>query len=196
MSSLSLLVPTLGRPSLARALNSVKDQLASGDEVIVVGDTHDGELPEVEALVRDYGKQFRYLAHDAGHHCWGHCTLMYGINRANGDYIHCSDDDDCWSPDALDAMRGAIAELNEPHPLLFRFRSWYGPVFWSQRGLIAEGQIGGHCLVTPNIPDRIGVFGCRYEGDYDYILSTLQKWPRGILDAQWVDRIVAIARPE
>lgn len=192
--TLSLLVPTHreDRP-LRRALQSIEHQLRSGDEVIVVGDTHDGALPMVESMVLSFGPQYRYMAVDAGHHCFGHCQLDAGIATAKGDYIHCSDDDDVWTPDALATFRRCAREVHEPVPFLFRFKSYVGPVFWVQPGLFARNLIGGHCLLAPRA--GAGKFTCAYNGDFDWVESTVQHYG-GPTQAVWCEDIVAIARPE
>lgn len=194
MATFSLLVPTHreDRP-LARCLSSVCDQLNPGDEVIVVGDTHDGPLPGVEYLVYSYGSQFKYLPHDAGHHCWGHCQLDAGLAIAKGDYYHCNDDDDIWSPDALDMMRIGVGTFPDK-ALLFRFRSQFGTVYWDTLGGLERNHIGGHCLVAPRVPGKVGKFTCEYNGDYDYVASAVEAFG-GPREAIWLTDLVAFARP-
>jgi glycosyltransferase involved in cell wall biosynthesis len=193
--TLSLLVPTHreDRP-LERCLKSVAPQLRDGDEVIVIGDTHDGSLPRVESLVERFGPKFRYLAVDAGHHCYGHDQLNAGIALAKGDYIHCNDDDDVWVPGALDTFRRAITSTDRTVPFLFRFKSYYGPIFWLQPGLFARNMIGGHCLLAPNVEGKLGAFSCDYSGDYDWVEATVDHYggPREVV---WVSDVIAVARP-
>lgn len=190
----SFIVPTHreDRP-LQRCLESVLPQLGRSDQVLVVGDTHDGPLPAVEALVRSYGPRFRYLAHDAGHHCFGHCQINAALPLAKGRYVHCNDDDDTWAPGAVDAMRSAIAET-PGLPLLFRFRAYWGTSYWQERGLFARDHIGGHCLVAPNVAGKVGRFACQYSGDFDWLASTVAYYG-GPEAAVWRDELVAIARP-
>lgn len=188
----SFLVPTHreDRP-LRRCLDSVLPQMRPGDEVIVIGDTHDGDLPGVESLVSSYG--FTYLALDTGFHDYGHSQLNLGLEHARGDYIHVNDDDDIWAPGAVGIMRATAA--NYPgRPLLFRFLSYVGLVYWHTRGLFARNHIGGHCLVAPNLPDKVGRWSPEYSGDFDYLESTISLHG-GIDSAVWCDQIVAVARP-
>jgi glycosyltransferase involved in cell wall biosynthesis len=193
--TLSLLIPTHreDRP-LRRALDSVRTQLRDGDEVLVVGDTHDGPMPAVEALVAEFGAPYRYLEHDAGAHDFGHSQLNYGISQAKGDYIHVNDDDDVWTPDALAAFREMASAVHEPMPFLFRFKSYVGLTFWVEPGTFARNWIGGHCLLMPNVPGKLGRFGPQYNGDYDYVESAVNHYG-GPWNVAWVDRVVAIARP-
>lgn len=185
---LSIIVPTADGGGLDVLFASLNGQLQDDDEVLIVGDTHDGPLFYVVEQVRAAG--FTYLEHDAGHHCWGHCQINYGITQARGDYLIFIDDDDCFPAGALDAVRRAIATQPGPRPLMFRF--------WSERHgrelppghYVQESAIGGHAMVVPNIPDKLGRWGERYAGDYDWIVSTLAHWPQG---PAWFDDVIACA---
>lgn len=194
MTTMSFLIPTHSpdRP-LAQCLDSVKDQLGKGDEVIVIGDTHDGDMPTVKALVKSYGSKFRYVAHDAGYHDWGHAQLNCGLSLAQGEYVHCNDDDDVYLPGAVAAMKAAAAE-DPGRPLLFRFQSYVGPVFWVERGLFARNWIGGHCLVAPRLPGKVGRFASAYSGDFDYLESTIALHG-GVESAVWKEEVICQARP-
>jgi GT2 family glycosyltransferase len=193
----SFLVPTHreDRP-LERCLESIAWQLGSGDEVIVIGDTFNGSLPKVEHLIyRNFDERFRYMEYDAGHSCWGHCQLNAGLAVAMGDWLHVNDDDDVWAPGAVAMMRQAALDSGG-RPMLFRFQSYVGGMHvWLERGRVERNWIGGHCLVTPNIPGKVGRFDCVYSGDFDYIDTTL-KLHGGYESALWKDGVVAIARPQ
>lgn len=201
MTTLSIIIPTQGRETLERCLKSCIDAgLKIDDEVLVIGDTHGALLNDIPTMMHAafrgagfYIPNDWYFPFDAFHHCWGHCQLGHGIEKARGDYILCQDDDDVYEDGAFDRIRSAIDSLKQPRPLLFRFQSWWGPVFWDAPGRAAENHIGGHCAVFPN-DERLGRFTCRYQGDYDYIRSTLDNWG-GDDQAVWVDDVIAIARP-
>jgi glycosyltransferase involved in cell wall biosynthesis len=190
--------PGHGRP-LDRCLASIAPQLQTGDQVIVVGDTHDCPegLPDVERLVAELGPQFRYVPLDAGYHGWGHPQINLGIALAKADYVTFNDDDDVYTPDAFELIRQHAAALTEPKPLLFRFTAQWGMTYWirGEQQKIAQDLIGGHCAVFPNVKERLGLWSDRYQGDFDFIRSTLDLWPNGDADAVWVDAVIAIARP-
>ncbi len=197
-ASLSIIIPTHDpdRP-LARCLESAAAQMAPDDECIVVLDAF--EMPDSARLaitdtVRSFGPRFSAFRYDAGHHCWGHHQQNYGLSCARRDFVLGNDDDDVFAPDAFEAIRTIIGNLEVPRPLLFRFRSYFGPVYWD-RPRAVEHHIGGHCAVFPNIPERLGRYTCRYQGDYDFIRSTLDLWPGRDEDAVFVDSIIALARP-
>lgn len=185
---LSIIVPTHDGDGLDTLFASVADQLLPGDEMLIVEDTFEA-LPDLE-LFSWVDEHTRYLLHDAGHHCWGHCQINYGISQASGDYLIFIDDDDCMPDGALDVIRRAIAEQTEPRPLMFQFYSRRHGRTLPPGHYVQESAIGGHAMVVPNVPERLGVWTCRYAGDYDWIVSTLKHWPDG---PAWYDDVIACA---
>jgi len=186
---LSIIVPTHDGDGLDRLFVSVEDQLQPGDEVLIVGDIHDGPLSD-EVMQTIRSARHNYLSFDAGHHCWGHCQINEGITWANGDYLMFIDDDDCVPAGALDSIRRALAEQVEPRPLMFKFYSRRHNTYLPQGHYIRESAIGGHAMVVPNVPERLGTWACRYAGDYDWIVSTVALWPSGVA---WYDDVIACA---
>jgi len=191
--SLSFLVPTAGRLEIECALASIAPQLEPDDEVVVIGDTLGAVLTGSQAIVESFGPQFRWVEYAGQVHTYGHQQLNYGISVARGDYIHCSDDDDIWAPEAAKAMRRGI-DADPGRPLLFKFHSWHSYTYWDFYGLLAMNHVGGHCLVAPNIAGKIGRWGDSYQGDFDYIMETVTLHG-GIDSVVWRDEIVCIARP-
>ena len=93
---LSTIIPTVGRDTLARAVNSVLSQSFEKDdfEVIVVNDSgkslvQDGWQSARRVQVLDTNKRERSVARNAG------------AAMARGKYLHFLDDDDWLVPDAL-----------------------------------------------------------------------------------------------
>lgn len=159
--------------------------------MLIIGDTFDAPLAWLAAEIEGMGPPYRFLPHDAGHHCWGHCQINYGITQALGDYLVFNDDDDVFTPEALHIIRARIQEQPSPRPLMFKFFAARLGRTLPERYEVVESAIGGHCLVTPNIPGRLGQWGERYGGDFDWIVSTLEHWPEG---PTWYDDVIASAR--
>jgi glycosyltransferase involved in cell wall biosynthesis len=185
---LSIIVPTHDGDGLDNLFASLAGQLAPGDEVLIVGDTLDGPLPAVQALADQHG--YRYTAHSAGHHCWGHCQINHGMRHAEGDYLIFIDDDDCFPDGALGAIRRAADGQTSPRVLMFQFYSRRHGRTLPPRHEVRESAIGGHAIVAPNIPERLGQWSCRYAGDFDFITSTLALWTEG---PAWYDDVIACA---
>lgn len=191
--TLTVIIPTPDGIDLNRCLYSILEQrIVDGDEVIIVGDTQSNPLSEMEEFIRRLGAPFRYIAHAAGYHAWGHPQINAGIAAAQGDYLVFIDDDDAFAPDAFTAIRLAVAERDVPCPHLFRFVAFDRRVLWHTRE-VQEGHLGGHQFVTPNLPGRLGTWTDRYNGDFDFIVSTLALWPQDAV--VWREEIISIARP-
>jgi Glycosyl transferase family 2 len=152
----SVVVATVGRPSLQRAVDSA----AWADEVIVV---YDGaELPSPPprgATVYAYGPTRH----------WGAEQRNLGISRARGTHLAFLDDDDVYTADAREAIERALtARPSRVH--IFRMRR--GDRIFGGHGCIWLGGIGTPMFVVPN-DDRVGRWSLRYAGDFDFISSTL-----------------------
>lgn len=184
-------------------MRSIADQgIRPGDEHLVVIDAH--EMPEVEvagieARARSIGSHVRVIRHDAGGHTWGHCEVNVALDAARaGSYIVFNDDDDVVAPGAVDAVRAAIASdvgAGAPRLHVFRFvPPWRSPIL-PEGTRIARGCVSGQCLVTPNLPEKVGRFGKQYDGDFDFIEQTLALWG-GVEAAVFHDETIVIARPE
>lgn len=211
---LSIIVPTIGRAGLSRTLRSIRDQgLGPDDEVLVVGDTLDGPLPEVERMVAAVGPPFRYAPHAGPRHFFGFPQINHGRRLARpGNYLLTLPDDDVYVADALNRVRAAIrvaegrqdvsgfgetepdtAPAREPRPLMFQFLSPMGIVL-PNRPEVALANVSNQCFVVPNLPGRVADLRCeRYESDYDWIVETLALWPPNSL--VWVDQVIVHARP-
>lgn len=191
MTDLTIVIPTQGRHTLPRCLESLLPDRHAGvrAEVLVVADTHSPLLMDVEALCREYG--VTYLEHDAGYHDWGYPQLRRGYEVAQGAYIMNVGDDDVYVPGALPASLNAIEEVGEG-PIMFRAEMHPSPnrghrgapmLVWTERRL-EEGIITGQNLVTPNVPGRIGGWSC----DWKHALETVALWG-GLV--HWRDEIIA-----
>lgn len=165
--TLSILIPTCGRSSLSRLLDSVRPQLASVDELLIRHD-HTGD--------------------------WGHTPRNVMMASAKGDYILSIDDDDVYLPDALDFVRAALALApGRPHMFrLIRGGRFGDDVVWTDK-VIREGNVGTQMICVPNVAGKLGRWGSRYEGDFDFIVSTLVLYPPDSL--VWCEEVIAHWRP-
>ena len=160
--SLSVLVASSGRSTLARTLQSIAPQLCPGDECLI--DVND-DAP------------------------WGHAARNRLMPRAQGDALLFQDDDDCYLPDSFDVIRARFAEC--PDRLhVFRMAYGNGRVLWDEP-VLRLGNCSTQMLVVPNMIGRLGQFGDRYEGDFDFAESTC----RLLGAAVFHEDVIALVRP-
>jgi glycosyltransferase involved in cell wall biosynthesis len=198
---LSVIVPTIGRPSLERAVNSL---LRQGEwlpyEVVLVGDVHDGtfcdDLDRAADLAARYPTLVRYVEHDGGLHAWGHPQRNFGATVARGHYLAFLGDDDIYLRGAFPTITRAIfAHEDDPRVFLFRWIAPWKTILWHTAGFLAQDHIDAECIVCPNVPDRLGVWNpARYQGDFDFIRETVEKWG-GLEKVIWQPEVIAQAKP-
>lgn len=174
-----MIIPTLGRSTLARTLFALVGQPWPSDEVIVVGD---GCCPARIRAAVPPGLTVRHLSTDGGPHRDGGATARnLGQNAATGKWLAFCDDDDALVPNALDMIREHV--LGGPRvPHVFQMVHVYGGQVYPYRGNVVErGNIGSPMLVVPN-DDRTPDWppGPCADGKY------AEEWLRVVPADQWV----------
>jgi glycosyltransferase involved in cell wall biosynthesis len=158
--SIAVIVPTIGRESLRRTLDSLVLQLEPGDEVLVVAD---GPRPSARAIFHGYPLAgWRYFETELTEH-WGAEQRMVGIREARADRLMFIDDDDAFFPGAL-----AVSRVG-PAPALYRMQYSDGRTLW-QRQELTVGQVGTPMFVCRN--EVVGAWGLDYIGDFEFIRDT------------------------
>ncbi len=182
MARLSIIIPTLGRPTLERTLASC----SGADEIVVVLDTARGavslpcELPPNAVVIEG---------------SWGitggHGGRQEGIRRATGTHLAFFDDDDEYTPGAIELMRGVACE----RPVIFRMDHYAHGVLWRDRQ-VRFGNVSTQMYVVPNgelgswTPHAPGLK--EPGGDYTFMAETVSK----LGDPVWREEIIAVIRPE
>jgi hypothetical protein len=188
---LTVAVPSIGRPSLARCVFSFIDQLEPGDEVIFVGDRR-GDLDYVKFVHRlasgRNGIDWRFAV-AAGECGWGQPQRNRAYELATpGSHVWCIADDDVATSGALAAIRGAVDRAEAPWFIFRAGRGTDAPWLW-QDETVRVGNLDGDCLVVPaGVQSR---WGLRYEGDADLAHSLVRELGRPSFETP----VVAVAKP-
>jgi len=135
---LSVIIASSGRPTLQRTLDSVNPQLREGDECLV---SMNLDCP------------------------WGHAARNQLMRAARGDALMFIDDDDWYTPGALELVRARI-RLHAWKVHLFRMRYRDGRLLWADPE-VRDGNVSTQMVVTP--PPLRAQWGDRYQGDLDFI---------------------------
>ncbi len=175
----TILLCTIGRPTLARTLASVRSQdLRPGDQVLCVVD---GVSPEAKQMFREAQLPGRVIELPEGPHGdWGHTPRNKTMHHAVWDHtthLHHLDDDDTYAPGALATMRAAVAQApSVPH--LFRMISRGKPP-WPEREEVRVGNLGTPMIVHPARWGRYGLWRPQYGGDGWFIKETCSLFEAG-----------------
>jgi len=164
--TISCIVPTCGRITLARLFGTLLHQLSPDDRVIVVGDGHQ---PWSQRFCEGMRK-VRYLDGPETH-CWGNAQRQVALPLVTTDAVIFADDDDRFFEHALDTMRDGLEET-PGRPLLGQMIDKHGLVLWMDQA-IRQGNVSTQMVCFPRVLAQAGVWGNRYEGDLDYIQSVV-----------------------
>jgi hypothetical protein len=185
--TLSIIVPTVGRPTLMRLLEEMEPDLGEHDEVLVIGD---GPQPQAAWIVSTFvDPRIRYFDGPETH-CFGNAQRQYGMTQATGSHLCFFDDDDHVLTGGLRILR--VLAGNRPTTFtLTRMLDKNGLVLWHQP-VVMQGNVSTQMILCPNVPTSLGQWGARYEGDYDFISSTLvlSRWP-----VHWSTTLIGDCRP-
>lgn len=195
--TLSLVIPTIGKPSLAQTLASCRIQKwLPGDHVMIVSDgAPSGELIE---LCAHYGYGFNLHQVRGPGKCWGH-SVRNEVNErgwATGSHIMNLDDDDALAPNAISTIREEIGK-NPTIPHLFqmdaRAPSLNLGIVWKRPWGIEDQNVSSANIVTPNARSLLGHWAeDRYNGDMAFIEDTVRLHQGRV---RWVPFISHICRP-
>jgi glycosyltransferase involved in cell wall biosynthesis len=152
--TLSVLVPSVGRPSLTATLESIAPQLAPGDELLV--DRNDDGA-------------------------WGAAARNRLAAKAGGDFLLFMDDDDAYTPGALDTVRRVVGDTVALHIFRMRYR---GGVLW-QEPVLASGNVSTQMLVVPNWDLPLWTTA-RRDHDFTFAADCAKRWP-----VEWHEEVIA-----
>jgi glycosyltransferase involved in cell wall biosynthesis len=156
--SISFILPTIGRPTLTRTLNSI--QRRDDDEILVAGYINvDDPRP-------------RYFQMDNGRD-WGRSERLLMMQYAKCEYLAFIDDDDWYTPDARQQMEDVITTY-PGRPVLFRMKYPNGIVIWADEE-VRCGNVSTQMILIPNQPEMFGTWTTDRAGDFQFLNS--MKWP-------------------
>lgn len=188
-ASISVIIPTLGRPSLARALRSVIDQ--GPHEVIVIADRA-GDAAHARRVAEHFVAD-TFLECDSGEFGKGYEPREHGITQATGTHLAFLDDDDAMLPGALAAMRERACD----RPVIFRMAHPAFPLIWAEP-VVRWANVGTPMILVPNDPARLGewkpdrqVEGVWVGGDYTFLAGCVEAMGEPL----WDERVVCQVRP-
>ena len=197
MTSFTVVMPTLGRPTLKQAISSVVDQLEDDDLLVVVGD---GEQDVSAETVGDFQPaNVFYVETQRPGSVFGNWQRDFGMELSAGrsDFWCFLDDDDVWVPGALDRIRVGVG-WDRSHAHIFRAR-WgaghhaYGTVLWAEP-VVREQNVATPMCVLPNRPYRSTWWDFNGRGivsDYGFLSAAIGECD-GVC---WHEDVVAVVRP-
>ena len=186
--SLSIILPTVNRPTLRAAIESVVPQLNFADELIVIGH---GDLSEARIICAEYPK-VRYFEEFTKSRMGGDRRNL-GMNHAYGSHFVYLDDDDVLKPDALEIIRKNI-KLYPDHLLFFRMEIhpmplaaglFLYPKIWGDESIHEGNNICANVVVPNSVdaPKWVSMPTCNPNEETVYIEKCSKYFPYKFIDA-------------
>jgi glycosyltransferase involved in cell wall biosynthesis len=180
---LSIITPTLGRPTLKRAVDSALAAMGPVDELIVVGD---GPQPNAH-WCEDYDSRLQYVEYGPTR-CWGAAQYDWGMELATGDWIMFLPDDDMLTPHACDSVRRLVTPGNQVHVFACLMQHW--GIILCKSKLVCEVTLSQ--LVVPNIDVPVKLADDSSQTfDHAYLTKLLKHF--GQSDPVYHDEVIGIA---
>lgn len=192
--SFHLLIVTVGRESLIMMLNSIIMQLKETDYITIVYDNKDvaNTFNKVKNLKTKC--QLNVIMNNETYNIEApQHAIRNKYNTLKGDFILHADDDDIYLPDAMSHIRKYVCNPST----LYIFNTYYrindkhfkSETFYKKK--LELNNIGTQSGVIPHEINKLGIWGDRYEGDYDFYKSIEDK----VYRIQYQDEIIQKMRP-
>jgi glycosyltransferase involved in cell wall biosynthesis len=202
---LSIIVPTKGRSTLGRTLDSIIHQMAPEDEVLVVTD---GPIRHVDDMVKHYDEMspagaIRLFGTDKVTADNGGSQRDLAIQYASGDVLLFMDDDDIYTRSAFATIRTAISD-NWGVPHIFRMyagggggagtdvHNFLGALWRTEK--LEYGNVGTPMIVVPRLAS-MPTWAAYHKNSHDFgfIHEIITRRYNGLV--VWHPEIIAIIRP-
>jgi hypothetical protein len=196
-ATFTVLIGSIGRPSLRHTLDAVARQArVPGDQVIVAFDAFEQSAEDLvarQALVASYGLGFDSCTYDSGYHWYGIEQINHALRTVpiTGSHVFTLGDDDVFVEGAYATLR-PLCTAEPFRPILYKFLAPWREVLWAEPTM-QRSRISGCCIAAPRA--FVGSFPTRQyvEHDFDWMLDILAK---SGTSPRWLDRLLVIARPD
>lgn len=189
----TVILPTIGRATLARTLESLYAQdWRTGDELLVLADDNIHEVRQ--QVFGTHQLPFLRVVSVLGgpHKDWGHTPRNLHMKDALGSHLCHFDDDDVALPNMMSAYRDSVRAAPD-HVHLFRMLPHKTRrLVWKKAGLLQRAAVSTQNIVHPNRPSTFGVWKPMYGGDFFFIQETVAKCANQVL---WRDVVTCVYGP-
>jgi len=180
---ISIIIPTLGRPTLRRAVQSALASMSLEDELIVVGD---GPISDKVRWVGElYPRAIYYETPPT--RCWGAAQLDRGMGLATGDWLMFLPDDDTMTFGACDAVR-CRCMVKGVHVFACLMQHWDNRVL--QRSM-RVCEVTASQIVVPRGCPATWVLNDTQTFDHAFLVRTLALY--GQAEPWYHDEVICIA---
>lgn len=177
--NIAYIIPTIGRPSLWPLAEAILKQISDFDQLIIGSDG----INLYNKIMHDERVFFFKTDRSAN---GGSFQRNKAIQLLKSTHVLFLDDDDSIEHGAVETIKSIIS-TNQDSPHLFRCNHEDSYV-WKTKEL-TQGNVSTQCICFPT--KILGYWSSRYESDFDFIKSTIEKYPQQEKSIIWRDEIIA-----
>lgn len=183
--TISIIIGTKGRPSLAAAILSVAPQIDENDEILIITEGERQIVLDIVTSFKSLGINIKYIIGPTTS-AWGYPQRTLGFELATKDRIVILNDDDKLEVGAIKAIKKIVQD--HPTDLIIGWlRDARDGAIVGNKYLLEEGHLADTMLILPNDKTKIGQYNLKDERDIIFALSTLKYYPQGPV---WLEQVI------
>ena len=188
--SFHLLIATMGRKTLIQMLDSIVPQMEESDFITVVYDNKDtGDTFETVKNMKTRCKLNVIMNNETYDVNYPQHSIRNKYNDLEGDFIFHGDDDDIYTPNAMIYIRKYVCNPTTLYLFNLYFKDMKTETFYKNK--LEISHISTPSGIIPKEINKLGIWGDRYEGDFDFYKSIEDK----VYRVQYQDEVIYIIRP-
>ena len=188
--SFHLLIATMGRKTLIQMLDSIVPQMEESDFITVVYDNKDtGDTFETVKNMKTRCKLNVIMNNETYDVNYPQHSIRNKYNDLEGDFIFHGDDDDIYTPNAMIYIRKYVCNPTTLYLFNLYFKDMKTETFYKNK--LEISHISTPSGIIPKEINKLGIWGNRYEGDFDFYKSIEDK----VYRVQYQDEVIYIIRP-
>lgn len=168
-TSFHFLLATIGRRSIFKMIESLRDQVSEEDIFTIVfdGKDRDNVFEEVKTVTSNFCCKVNVIYEKENYGYWGHKLRNEKYSDLEGDFVlHC-DDDDIYMPNSIKIAKRICSDKNTLY--MARISSPYF-IIWDKPAIV-EKNTTTQCGIIPAKLNKLGTWGYSYGGDYSFYKS-------------------------
>ena len=156
-------------------INAMLCQSANNWKLTLVSDGHDVPTEKLVSIYSGEQESIQYLHTDKTYGDFGHTPREFGLERATGDWIILTSDDNYYVPTFIEEFT-KVAESSEDVGFIFCDMNHDHHDYQPERTVLQEQHIDMGCFaVRSDIAKSVGFTSKRMQADWDYICAIMEK---------------------
>jgi len=166
-----ILIATIGKLSILKMLNSLKNELLEQDYITIVFDGTNNNYQIIKKFVEEHFKcHINIIVEKENLGYWGH-GIRNKYKNLEGDFIYHCDDDDMVLEGSFNKIRKICVHKDTIY--IFKIQTEKGIIIWKNKN-IKLMEISTQSGIIPSEINKNGEWALKYGGDYNFYKDITQ----------------------